>query len=172
MGANPPAILRFSAYAHAEGCCHLARVRYKPGERIDSHQHDFAEVFWVETGEALHSINGRHEPLCAGFVRVVAPSDAHSLRAKWNTEMVVCNVAFPARELFRLLDEYRGNGYRATEMLANGSCVVREQWLESIRAAFTELETGTATTLELHQELVKKGCHSQYGVVACDHHHW
>src|SRR5438552_2653247 len=45
-----------------EAWIQVVRIRYQPGDAYDEHDHEFAEVFWIESGCALHQVNGaRHE---------------------------------------------------------------------------------------------------------------
>ncbi len=48
---------------------------------IPLHTHDFAEVFWVETGHGIHVINGQRVPLTAGTLVAIRPADCHTFEA-------------------------------------------------------------------------------------------
>lgn len=67
------------------------------------HDHDFAEVFWIESGRATHLINGKRLPLEAGDGVFVRPRDRHGF-ASDAEGFVICNAPTRAsywRELRR-----------------------------------------------------------------------
>lgn len=59
-----------------------------------AHDHDFAEVFVVESGAALHERGGTECSLCAGDVIFVLPQDTHRFIAP-TADFRITNVAFP-----------------------------------------------------------------------------
>ena len=91
---------------------HVARVR--PVARASTreaglHCHDFAEVFWVESGNGTHFINGKQKALQRGDVILIRPRDAHFFRVssrESDGEFVLVNVAFSAKTLEFLQARY------------------------------------------------------------------
>ncbi|MES2694697.1 MAG: AraC family transcriptional regulator [Verrucomicrobiota bacterium] len=76
---------------------HLARFRFRP-ERVSTyHDHDFAEVFWLEDGVCEHRINGTVQRLGAGEVVLIRPEDRHVLRAVEPEGFALVNLAFDRR---------------------------------------------------------------------------
>lgn len=59
----------------------LSRPFYHAGYRYPLHDHDFHEVFWVESGVILHTIDGHVEVLQPGEVRFMHPATQHALGA-------------------------------------------------------------------------------------------
>jgi AraC family cel operon transcriptional repressor len=43
----------------------------------DLHDHDFAEIFWLESGSGVHVVNGTRQNLEAGDLILIRPADAH-----------------------------------------------------------------------------------------------
>lgn len=80
---------------------HIARGVYQPGGRGRPHTHDFAEVAWIESGMGTHLINGDVQPLAAGDVLFIRPTDVHDFRGR-HGGLTLMNVAF-AREVVREL---------------------------------------------------------------------
>ena len=56
-------------------------VDYPPGRGNDLHRHPYAEVFVVEAGEALFSVDGNDVPASEGDVVVVPAGTAHRFEA-------------------------------------------------------------------------------------------
>jgi len=59
------------------------------------HSHDFAECFWVVTGEVRHTINGIDQRLGIGECVFIRPRDAHEFRPIGRRDFAFVNVAFP-----------------------------------------------------------------------------
>nr|MBA3710432.1 AraC family ligand binding domain-containing protein [Planctomycetota bacterium] len=51
----------------------VVRHAFKAGHGFAPHTHEFAEVFWCESGSGLHHINGQTIPLEAGDVVFMRP---------------------------------------------------------------------------------------------------
>jgi AraC-like DNA-binding protein/quercetin dioxygenase-like cupin family protein len=85
---------RLRRFVEPGGYFHLARVTYPRGQVCAVHRHDFAEVFWIERGQATHLINGRRQTLDAGDVVLIRPDDAHGFRSPRPSGFVLVNVAF------------------------------------------------------------------------------
>ncbi len=86
----------------------MARAKYRPGDFIAMHGHDFAEVFWIESGRGVHRTPEARVDLSPGFLCLIAPGDEHEIRAVWTGELVLSNVAFPARDLAEMRERYAG----------------------------------------------------------------
>lgn len=82
----------------------VVRIHYHPGDAYDLHDHDFAEVFWIERGTALHTVNGVEQRLDPGTLTLLRPSDAHAYSAPRGFVMV--NVTYRAELLAGLRDRY------------------------------------------------------------------
>lgn len=82
----------------------VVRVHYRPGDSYDLHDHDFAEAFWIEQGEAEQTVNGVDQRLEPGTLVLMRPRDAHSYRAPRGFVMV--NVTFRAELLDGLRARY------------------------------------------------------------------
>ena len=80
-----------------------------PGALIGPHCHDFAEVFWIESGEGEHLLAHGREPLVPGDVYCIRPDDAHGIRAG-RRGLVLLNISFPPGPL-RALARHCGDAW-------------------------------------------------------------
>ena len=71
----------------------VVRHAYHAGDGWAEHDHNFAEVFWVERGTGWQVINGREGPLQAGDCWFLRPQDRHASRAG-PEGMAIINVSF------------------------------------------------------------------------------
>lgn len=55
----------------------VVRLHYHPGDGYDLHDHAFGELFWIEHGVAIHTVNGVRQELQPGCVTVMRPADRH-----------------------------------------------------------------------------------------------
>lgn len=59
------------------GWINAVRIRYAAGDSYDLHVHDFAEVFWIESGTAIHVLSDGQRELPPGSLVCIRPHDAH-----------------------------------------------------------------------------------------------
>lgn len=84
---------------------HLARVKIYSRQDLSLHNHDFAEIFWVENGTGMHLINGQKVALQPGHLVMMRPDDRHSFTS--GTEgITIMNLAFSTDTLEHLRDRY------------------------------------------------------------------
>lgn len=95
-----PYRIRWSTLIQGNDFCHISHQSHLP-RRSPLHTHDFAEVFWVEEGRALHEVSGRDYPLDRGTLVLVRPEDVHRFRSP-TPDFAITNLAFPRSELSRL----------------------------------------------------------------------
>ena len=68
----------------------FSRAIFLPGETADAHSHaDMTEVFYVESGQGVISVNEKLVTLKAGTCVVVEPYESHELKNAGSTDMVV-----------------------------------------------------------------------------------
>ncbi len=77
--------------------------RHGPGRL---HDHDFFEVFWIETGTATQLVNDRETRLPAGSLCFVRPLDRHAFRNEGIDPCRMINVAFAASTADHLRARY------------------------------------------------------------------
>jgi AraC family cel operon transcriptional repressor len=77
------------------GPLHIARHRYGEGLGFGLHCHEFAEVFWLESGSLDHQVNDRIETLSVGDVACVRPDDIHCGISYGSASATWINVSFP-----------------------------------------------------------------------------
>lgn len=83
---------------------HIARhSRFRQTSPL--HDHDFAEIFWVEDGRANHQVAGRFDSLSAGDLVLVHPDDVHCFRSP-TPGFTITNLAFPAKVLGEMRSRY------------------------------------------------------------------
>lgn len=68
----------------------FSRAIFPPGETAGAHSHaDMTEVFYVESGQGVISVNEKLITLKAGTCVVVEPNENHELKNIGSTDMVV-----------------------------------------------------------------------------------
>ncbi|MCG6191293.1 AraC family transcriptional regulator [Maribellus maritimus] len=71
------------------------------------HDHDYAEIFWIERGRGTHLINNTKIPLCKGSIVMMRPSDAHTFFSGDSIEgITITNIAFPVSTLQSFKERY------------------------------------------------------------------
>lgn len=74
------------------------------------HQHDFAELFWIETGSGIHHVNGETLPVAAGDLVCIRPDDAHGFSSGSSSPgMTLVNVAFRLEDVTALAGQCAGD---------------------------------------------------------------
>lgn len=96
--------LEWSSYVGSDAICLMLRNANFPRRSV-LHTHDFAEVFVVETGRAIHQTGPREHQVTAGDVVFIRPDDIHRFRSP-TEDFVLFNVAFPASVLSDLRRRY------------------------------------------------------------------
>ena len=77
---------------------HFSKMGLNRLEKGNLHDHDFTELFWVESGRVIHWIEGDKRLIDPGTLIFVRPEDFHTVgTADGSEEAVICNLAFPSR---------------------------------------------------------------------------
>lgn len=84
---------------------HLARVTIHSRHDLSLHRHDFAEIFWVESGNGTHLVNGHKIMLEPGNLVMIRPDDQHTFTAT-RGGVTLMNLAFPLETLHHLRSRY------------------------------------------------------------------
>lgn len=84
---------------------HLARVTIHSRHDLSLHRHDFAEIFWVESGSGTHLVNGCKIMLEPGHLVMIRPDDQHTFTAA-RGGVTLMNLAFPLDTLHHLRSRY------------------------------------------------------------------
>ena len=118
------------------------------GRTVPVHDHDFAEVFWMESGNCHHLLNGAEHILHPNDFLLIMPEDLHGFRCLRRKDFRLVNLTFPTASLARLLDFYQLSqtsfwGGRIQPRLRHLSPEV-SAW---IAGAFRELNHGPRTQL-------------------------
>jgi len=103
--------LRLSDYLGPGIAYHVARVGLTPTDPMHAHDHDFAEVFWIERGSVVHLVNGQRQLLTQGDLALVRPEDTHTFRRHREEDFALVNVAFDRETL----DFLRGRYFEGVE---------------------------------------------------------
>jgi AraC family cel operon transcriptional repressor len=89
------------------GCVRVGRhVLTKDSRRMPPHDHEFAEIFWVEVGRCEHHIDGRIEYVSPHEYRCIRPKDVHGVYCDGNPCTLV-NVSFRPEPIAALAERYR-----------------------------------------------------------------
>lgn len=117
------------------------------------HDHDFAEIFWVEDGRATHQVAGRLESVSAGDLVIVHPDDIHCFRAP-TPDFTITNVAFPATALEEMQSRYFPSLPFPWDS-RTGPTALRPTRLARIQELGASLALGPATRLHLDRFLLE-----------------
>jgi len=74
---------------------HVARARLSARGAFRMHDHDFAELFWVNEGGGWHRVNGDLVQLSRGDLAFVRPADLHAIETSRRGGLDFTNLAFP-----------------------------------------------------------------------------
>ncbi|HVU53866.1 MAG TPA: AraC family transcriptional regulator [Puia sp.] len=86
---------------------HLARVTVYSRKDISLHRHDFAEIFWVESGSGTHLINNKEVRLEPGHLVMIRPEDRHTFTSsKRGRGLTIMNLAFSSDTLKHFRKRY------------------------------------------------------------------
>lgn len=76
--------------------CTYCRHRATATSLGGTHDHDYYELFWVESGPGLHFVNGESREVRAGTVQLICPEDTHAFAGMPNAVFEFTNVTlFP-----------------------------------------------------------------------------
>lgn len=84
---------------------HLARITIHSRHDLSLHWHNFAEIFWVESGHGTHLINGRKIQLEPGDLVMIRPTDQHTFNSA-RGGLTLMNLAFSMETLHHLRNRY------------------------------------------------------------------
>jgi len=85
---------------------HLHRAHYRPGPAFGAHTQDFPEVFWIDSGTAVHEVNGRRTTLATGDLVVMRPGDQHAYGLVSKRGFTLVNAACRAESIDALRRRY------------------------------------------------------------------
>lgn len=89
--------LDLARYLTDDGVFQIWHHRYKSGTRVEKHCHeDFDEIFWIVSGKARHSKNGKQTYIAAGDLYYFRPGDWHELEASKSC-LEFINIDYPCR---------------------------------------------------------------------------
>lgn len=98
--------LRWASLSTPYTSIHLARIFYRSGQRCAVHDHDFAEVFWIEAGSIVQEGPAGDEALSGGSLVYLRPEDAHGFRCDGHAVMV--NIAIAPGLFAAVQERYAG----------------------------------------------------------------
>jgi AraC family cel operon transcriptional repressor len=81
----------------------IERAFYRPGFRFPVHDHDYAELFYVEQGSGVHALAGGEHELHVGDLVFIHPDVVHALGAPASGSLIFINMVVP-RALHRSLE--------------------------------------------------------------------
>lgn len=147
--------LRLRQFVPPDACFHFGRAEFNFHERVDRHNHDFHEIFWIESGEGWHHLNARRRRLRPGLLVLVRDKDYHGFSATGSTPLRLTNVAFPRAHWNTLRRHYFPDA--ADPMLQPAS--QREMFLDAafageLRRRAERLQSSTKSRAELDMFLI------------------
>ena len=84
----------------------LTRLFIPPGSRIYGHSHDFAEVNWMDSGEALHVVNGESVFMRPNHLVMIRKKDKHEFRNTGESPFILVSLAFREEILREIRERY------------------------------------------------------------------
>lgn len=79
---------------------HLARTTINSKDTLSLHSHNYAEIFWIKSGQGIHCINGERLKIQKGFLCMIRPEDRHTFEVGTDDKhMVITNIAFHPESL-------------------------------------------------------------------------
>lgn len=97
---------RIENYIRPDEAFHFARKRLASRFPDRAHDHNFFEVFLIESGKTAHWINGETQMLKPGQLAFVRPNDIHAFRADKSTGCQIINVMFRVETAEHLAKRY------------------------------------------------------------------
>ena len=81
-----------------KSACSFAVWQYRNTHAGEPHTHDFHELFWVEDGEGIHTINGQRRSMTGGYLILVQNRDQHTFSVmKQGQSVQFINFNFPVK---------------------------------------------------------------------------
>lgn len=94
-------------YVRSDEAFHFARKSLATRFPDRAHDHDFFEVFLIESGRTEHWINGVTQVLEPGQLVFIRPSDVHAFNANRKTGCQIINVMFRTETAEHLANRYQ-----------------------------------------------------------------
>lgn len=94
-------------YVRADEAFHFARKSLATRWPEQAHDHDFFEVFLIESGRTKHWINGVSQMLEPGQLAFMRPGDVHAFKAHRKTGCQIINVMFRPETAAHLAARYQ-----------------------------------------------------------------
>lgn len=147
--------LRFAEFVARPAVCHFATPRITITQPGDPHDHDFAELFWIEAGAGWHWINDQRrllEPLTIVFIR---PTDHHAFTAvSARQPLRFVNVAFKYKTWHALRDRYRLDDLFEDSAPEPPSRLLREDQQIALSGVASDLRAGRRDALTIDRFLL------------------
>ncbi len=153
-----------------QGHFHAVRHKYPPKGSSQRHDHDFAEVLWLDDGMGTHFVNGKREHLEKGFLRFIRPDDRHEIVSSGSHPLRLSNVAFPSEILEWLAREFpQEAGYQWQQWLDGSRILLDDSRLTTLGLLFDRLAASPQSRLPILRflidlvDLLQRAAHAVYG---------
>ncbi|EBA11556.1 AraC family transcriptional regulator [Roseobacter sp. CCS2] len=93
-------------YIRADDAFHFARKSLAKRFPNAAHDHDFFEVFLIESGQTSHWVNGETQQLEPGHLTFIRPNDVHAFSADRTKGCQIINVMFRVETAKHLTNRY------------------------------------------------------------------
>jgi AraC family cel operon transcriptional repressor len=117
-----------------------------------SHCHEYAEVFWCESGSAIHHVNGQEFAISAGDVVCIRPDDIHAAHAN-STAFTIINLTFLPETVAELAGRH-GSAWPWREGPLPVHVHLPPRRMERLHAWAAELAAKQSTRLDLEAFLL------------------
>jgi len=144
-------------YVRPDEAFHFARKRLATRFPDRAHDHDFFEVFLIESGRTAHWINGETQTLEPGHLAFVRPNDTHAFRADKSAGCQIINVMFRRETAEHLAKRYRdaisGKFFDATSRLPDMHSLGSARFARAINVA-QQLQTAHRSLVRIEEFLL------------------
>ncbi|HWB53162.1 MAG TPA: helix-turn-helix transcriptional regulator [Tepidisphaeraceae bacterium] len=146
---------RLRSFVRPPAACHFATPVIEATRPEEPHDHDFVEIFWIESGQGWHWINKDRKALSAGSLTFIRPPDCHAFSTASRTDPLrMVNIAFASRnwtvlrQRYELLNVFDTGRPEPLELKMTAGQLAR------VQSIATELRMGRLSRLALDRFLL------------------
>lgn len=148
---------RIDTYIGADEAFHFARKALATRYPERAHDHDYFEVFLIESGRTAHWINGTTQTLEPGQLVFIRPGDVHAFSADRTSGCQIINVMFRTETAAHLANRYhdtlRGNFFDSKGALPDTHMLGPARFARAITVA-AQLQTAHRSLVRIEEFLL------------------
>ena len=98
--------LKWTTFASHDEVFHIARHIYRGQPKGKPHSHAYSELFWYESGQGWHEVDGVRKQSSVGDLIFIRPDDTHALGTQGAHKFTIVNLQFLTSNVARLSRTY------------------------------------------------------------------